>query len=596
MLRPPFAAGKRRNSGSTRTESPVVRERRHSACENGEADPISPGRFWGAGIPCSSPNTRGSPCGGRVRTVRLRNAPGDESPPAPAPVPTPRSTSILMILMALLLGLSVTNLAVFVGSVSRLSSEQRSLHATVEANALAVRDRLLLQPTSSDVEDLVQQAVEATMTSSMKSLHPMLEILAEKQTVLEEEVKALEKQVIQGITPLAKVLHDLLSHVQQLQRDEQDRQEDLTDHVNSFGVDVQERLFEVLLQIKDSRAAMAVQSEQINGSLSQAIKTLTATLAASLGDLQRLAAAAQTEAEARKGASPSAPSVRSAPVSASPLSTSDTSMSLQGEASRNSALPPPPSPPRMVKLLFAFPADSALGDLASLYWLSHNSTELLYSEIPAGMQAEEITLPGQCWRVRDAHNGNHLLTRYCATEQPVQQVMIRRRPSVVMEFRYPSTHLAAPFATIEKVSDSGGAMFMGTVAQGSAFSIRTDHGANFRIIEAGTQRLLLTAVAGAEAVQFVSIGVSARLEFVAPRRAAAELLVYRHWGGDEELQATLKAGEAKIVESHSGESWLVREGQNYRKLLSISATEHPYQRIYISNVSLTQTLALGPES
>ena len=51
-----------------------------------------------------------------------------------------------------------------------------------------------------------------------------------------------------------------------------------------------------------------------------------------------------------------------------------------------------------VHVVFRFDEDRRLGKEVQLFWLYENNTEQLYTTIPAGLQADETTFPGQCWR------------------------------------------------------------------------------------------------------------------------------------------------------------------------------------------------------
>jgi hypothetical protein len=48
-----------------------------------------------------------------------------------------------------------------------------------------------------------------------------------------------------------------------------------------------------------------------------------------------------------------------------------------------------------------------MGKEVQLFWLYENNTEQLYTTIPAGLQADETTFPGQCWRAVPRHRSNH---------------------------------------------------------------------------------------------------------------------------------------------------------------------------------------------
>jgi len=253
--------------------------------------------------------------------------------------------------------------------------------------------------------------------------------------------------------------------------------------------------------------------------------------------------------------------------------------------------PPPPSPPRvpppMVRVLFAFPDDDELGTLADVYWLSANQTEHLYSSIAAGSQAEELTLPGECWIVRDHHTAN-TLRRYCTTDAPRQRVDISPQREAVIDFYYPpNQRLSSPFADIFALLPDGEQLRVGIVAQGSHLSVQAAPGARFTALESGTSRELHGAyTATAEMEQTIALGSHVSIEFISPRATAGSewpgLALFRAWGG-EHLHAKLAPGEAMRVESIAGEQWVVREttSRRDRVVLTVNATEHPRQRVFI---------------
>ena len=69
-----------------------------------------------------------------------------------------------------------------------------------------------------------------------------------------------------------------------------------------------------------------------------------------------------------------------------------------------------------VHVIFRFDEDRRLGKEVQLFWLYDNNTEQLYTTIPAGLQVDETTFPGQCWRAvprRDQTTGRHCPAAAC---------------------------------------------------------------------------------------------------------------------------------------------------------------------------------------
>jgi len=250
----------------------------------------------------------------------------------------------------------------------------------------------------------------------------------------------------------------------------------------------------------------------------------------------------------------------------------------------------PPSPPPFVRVFFAFGKDERLGTHADLYWLSANATEHLYTSIPAGMQAQETTLPGECWRARDHDSGN-LLCRYCASEDPVQHVQIRAVEHPVVDFYYPAGALTARHANVYELhptpENPTQRQYIGMLAQKEHLTAQAGVGARFVAFERGTNRRLLSSpyVVTAEAEQHVSLGSRVSVEFVSPRstNTSRGFDVYRVSGlrGEEHLHAKLAPGAALRVETSAGEQWIVREPASDRRVLTVNATQLPFQRVFL---------------
>jgi len=253
-----------------------------------------------------------------------------------------------------------------------------------------------------------------------------------------------------------------------------------------------------------------------------------------------------------------------------------------------------------VKVIFRFP--KGLGARASVYWLARNSTEHLYSEVPAGKQVVETTRPGECWRVRDADNGNHLVSRYCATHETMQEVTIEGHAEVLLEFRYPAADhpnptpplMASPTSAVELWELPSAVhgtvttrpLRVGTLPRGAHMSVRASAGSQFQVIESGTRRTLSTVRATAEAgPQFVTVGETrvVDLEFVSPRTARESFSVFSRKLGDEEhlVRSRLQPGQAFRVASAVGEEWVVRESKTDAHVLTWTASVERTQRIHV---------------
>eukprot|EP00964_Phaeocystis_antarctica_P052664 scaffold30850_cov73-Phaeocystis_antarctica.AAC.1 len=70
------------------------------------------------------------------------------------------------------------------------------------------------------------------------------------------------------------------------------------------------------------------------------------------------------------------------------------------------ATPEKSSGRKHVHVVFRFDEDRRMGKEVQLFWLYENNTEQLYTTIPAGLQADETTFPGQCWRAVPRRRSN----------------------------------------------------------------------------------------------------------------------------------------------------------------------------------------------
>ena len=201
-----------------------------------------------------------------------------------------------------------------------------------------------------------------------------------------------------------------------------------------------------------------------------------------------------------------------------------------------------------VHVVFRFDEDRRLGKEVQLFWLYENNTEQLYTTIPAGLQADETTFPGQCWRAvrvalikpraataqlprvvgttqppnhlavacprrvltlrglpsppftwqRDPRSGNHLLS-YCATSEPLQTVHIAPSTNVKLDFHFPPTAKLAQRVRVLALGDgSSTPSLVGELAQGGRVSTRAVAGAKFKVVEVvkGLDRPLLQMTVG----------------------------------------------------------------------------------------------------
>lgn len=240
-----------------------------------------------------------------------------------------------------------------------------------------------------------------------------------------------------------------------------------------------------------------------------------------------------------------------------------------------------PTSSPVVHVKFIFDVDSRLGREVQLFWLSGNSTEQLYTTIPAGQQVDETTHPGQCWRARDPTSGNHLAS-YCATSQPLQHVYITPKSNVTLDFHFPPTSKLGKRVRILSVGPPQ--EVVGAVEQGGWLSTKAIAGAKFQVVEESSGRPLLETTATHEAEQHVDIGTNVSLYVSLPARAAANAQLYWIWGGDEafareHLHGPIVPGQTLHVATLAGEQWVARDEASGKVLRTLTTTDAPLQRI-----------------
>lgn len=362
--------------------------------------------------------------------------------------------------------------------------------------------------------------------------------------------------------------------------------------------ELQRGLASVLDAIRESKAAQSEHTQahaqglrdtlreevgRVKAATDEAINTLSSGVGARLDQLQHRILSAPPAAPTLP------PHAKPPPAAAAPTELAN----LRSLTASMAPHAPPPSPPP-VFIVFRFPGGGELGATASLYWLSHvNATEHLYSEIPEGKSVTETTLPGECWRVRDTTSGNHLLSRYCATEEKRQVVDIKPQHSVHLDFHYYDAGGGgggAPLAarTIELYAEAavptGPRSLLGRMPCGGHFSTQVHAGARVLALESGTGRQLAQYTATPEARQFVTLGSDAvHLEFISPRDATGDLAIFEQKGGDVERlrHSKLAPGQAVRLPSAAGERWVVREAASDATVLVLTAGTLPRQRIQL---------------
>ena len=191
--------------------------------------------------------------------------------------------------------------------------------------------------------------------------------------------------------------------------------------------------------------------------------------------------------------------------------------------------------PTLVHVHFIFDATPLLGPEVELFWLSGNSTEKLYTTIPAGKQVDEATFPGQCWRARDPRTGNHL-AMYCATDEPVQHVHITPHSSVSVEFHFAPTaklgkrvRVVSLATAAERKTGAPAEMTVGEIEQDGHLTTRAHAGTRFRVVDAASGRRLLETQASYEAEQHVDVGTNVSLGVTLPAQAAGSAQLYWLW-------------------------------------------------------------------
>lgn len=245
-----------------------------------------------------------------------------------------------------------------------------------------------------------------------------------------------------------------------------------------------------------------------------------------------------------------------------------------------------------VHVVFRFDEDRRMGKEVQLFWLYENNTEQLYTTIPAGLQADETTFPGQCWRARDPRSGNHLLS-YCATSEPLQTVHIAPSTNVKLDFHFPPTAKLAERVRVLALGDgSSTPSLVGELAQGGRVSTRAVAGAKFKVVEVvkGLDRPLLQMTASHEAEQHVDIGSSVSLTVQLPATAFGPAELFWLWGGDdafarEHLHGSVLPGQTLRIATMAGEQWIAKDKASGTVLLTTTTTDAAEQSVELSAVA-----------
>lgn len=256
-----------------------------------------------------------------------------------------------------------------------------------------------------------------------------------------------------------------------------------------------------------------------------------------------------------------------------------------------------------VNILVQYRQGALPGHDALLYWLGHNETEHLYSTIPAKMQVNELSRPGECWRIRDATTGNDLVERYCATSEENQVLTITDAQEVALDFHLPpashSTHGALESASAveifellspelpdepESTLEGSGERRVGTIYHGSHMSVKTQAGTRFHAYERHSRRLIAAVTASVEQKQYITIGhgEDVALEFASPRGSKQQLAIFHvRDDGEQHLHANLDAGTALRVRTVAGEQWAVRLRATDALVVALTASSEAFQRVDI---------------
>ena len=259
-----------------------------------------------------------------------------------------------------------------------------------------------------------------------------------------------------------------------------------------------------------------------------------------------------------------------------------------------------------VNILVQYQQGALPGHDAMLYWLGHNETEHLYSTIPTKMQVNELSRPGECWRIRDAVTGNDLVERYCASSEEHQVLTITDAQQVALDFHLPpDRHTRGSVESVsaveifeqlppdefedesESILKGTGERRVGTIYRGSHMSVHTQAGTRFHAYEQHSRRLIAAVAASFEQKQYVTIGhgEDVALEFASPRGSTQPLAIFHvRDDGEQHLHANLDAGAALRVPTVAGEQWAVRERATDELVVALTASSEAFQRVDIPHL------------
>ncbi|KAG8460885.1 hypothetical protein KFE25_010636 [Diacronema lutheri] len=165
----------------------------------------------------------------------------------------------------------------------------------------------------------------------------------------------------------------------------------------------------------------------------------------------------------------------------------------------------PSAPPAdaAVTLLFEFAPTPLLGPAASIFWVADGVTdvELWYADIHQGRAPlAQRTKPGERWRVRDLHSGNHLLSVTAPAAGTMVAPIQPAHGDVSVELHRPDLALRARAARTDRIGGGGGELrggASGTLVVDDVDASRTEVGEAGADADARVYRLKRSHARGA---------------------------------------------------------------------------------------------------